>query len=326
MDTHAEAVYDELTDLQGALPALAGTRGDRGRSRSRDWCPRWTRWEPSERGRRRARKAVRSTRASSLRGVLRSPLAGSHLLDAMLRPTPRALQLLPEFSRQGVADLGSVRIERGNGAARLTMCADDYLNAEDNRQCRRHGDGRGPRSAQSGCPCRPVAGRRDEPSPLPWKASVQRRNTNLKALNDGGISLVGFLLRRELGYIHKLVRGIVVEDGPRWQSRQSRNRGSLPWMASPLAAGCNCCSCSTRARRLGRLFQPPGGPGRHRARRRQLPADQIRGAATVSTGNPRGTSDLASEPAARLVADEVVEPTDMDEAIERSLDRLMGRP
>jgi (3,5-dihydroxyphenyl)acetyl-CoA 1,2-dioxygenase len=32
----------------------------------------------------------------------------------------------------------------------------------------------------------------------------------------------------------------------------------------------------------------------------------------------------ASEPAARLLVDEVVEPADMDEAIERSIDRLAG--
>src|SRR5437868_6681124 len=56
------------------------------------------------------------------------------MLNAMLRPTSRALRLLPEFSRTGGADLGSVRVERGNGAARLTMCRDDCLNAEDDRQ------------------------------------------------------------------------------------------------------------------------------------------------------------------------------------------------
>ena len=66
--------------------------------------------------------------------MLRSSLSGPHLLNAMLRPTSRALRLLAEFCRTGVADLGSVRMERRDGAARLTMCRDDCLNAEDNRQ------------------------------------------------------------------------------------------------------------------------------------------------------------------------------------------------
>jgi (3,5-dihydroxyphenyl)acetyl-CoA 1,2-dioxygenase len=66
--------------------------------------------------------------------MLRSPLAGPILLDAMPRPTPRALQLLPGFTLAGRADLGSVRLERSGSVARLTMCRDDCLNAEDDQQ------------------------------------------------------------------------------------------------------------------------------------------------------------------------------------------------
>jgi thioesterase DpgC len=44
--------------------------------------------------------------------ILGSPVAGPHLPDAMLRPTPRALRLLPEVTRTGMADLGSVRMQR----------------------------------------------------------------------------------------------------------------------------------------------------------------------------------------------------------------------
>jgi (3,5-dihydroxyphenyl)acetyl-CoA 1,2-dioxygenase len=38
----------------------------------------------------------------------------------------------------------------------------------------------------------------------------------------------------------------------------------------------------------------------------------------------QGRRIWASEPAARLLVDEVVEPPDMDDAIERSLERLLG--
>ena len=51
---------------------------------------------------------------------------------------------------------------------------------------------------------------------------------NLKALHAGGISLVDFLLRRELGYIHKLVRGVLVEDGSPWPSPTI----AKPWVAA----------------------------------------------------------------------------------------------
>jgi len=50
--------------------------------------------------------------------ILRSAQAGPHLLDAMLRPTPRALRLLPEFIRTGRTDLGSVLLERDGYVAR----------------------------------------------------------------------------------------------------------------------------------------------------------------------------------------------------------------
>jgi (3,5-dihydroxyphenyl)acetyl-CoA 1,2-dioxygenase len=51
---------------------------------------------------------------------------------------------------------------------------------------------------------------------------------NLKALHAGNIALVDFLLRRELGYIHKFMRGILVEDGSCWQSPTV----AKPWVAA----------------------------------------------------------------------------------------------
>jgi thioesterase DpgC len=226
MDAHAEAVYAELTDCRGrylrvpelveaaaiAFPGLVPT----------------ARQMAAERALPQARKEGREIdQGIFLRGVLRSPLAGPHLLDAMLRPTPRTLRLLPEFSRTGVADLGSVRIERGDGAARLTMCRDDCLNAEDNRPVDdmetavdlalldpevRVGLLRGAVMSH----------------PRYRGKRVFSAGINLKELHAGGISLVDFLLRRELGYIHKLVRGILVEDDSRWQSPTA----AKPWVAA----------------------------------------------------------------------------------------------
>ena len=51
---------------------------------------------------------------------------------------------------------------------------------------------------------------------------------NLKALHVGGISLLDFLLRRELGYISKLMRGILVEDEGAGIRRWFRSRGWRP--------------------------------------------------------------------------------------------------
>ena len=242
MDVHAGAVYDELTGRQcrylrlaelveaasAAFPGLVPTADQMA-------------WE---RARSQACKEGREIdQGIFLRGVLRSPTAGPHLLDAMLRPTPRALSLLTEFSRTGVADLGSVRVERRDGAARLTMCRDDCLNAEDNEQVEdmetavdlalldpdvRVGLLRG------GVMSHPrYSGKR-----------IFSAGINLKALHAGGISLVDFLLRRELGYISKLMRGILVEDSRVGIRRRFKNPGRRPWTGSLSAAGCKCCSRS----------------------------------------------------------------------------------
>jgi (3,5-dihydroxyphenyl)acetyl-CoA 1,2-dioxygenase len=321
MDVHADAVYDELTGHRGrylrlpelvecaavAFPGLVPTADQM----------------TAERTRQQAHKEGREIdQGIFLRGMLRSPLCGPHLLNAMLRPTPRALRLLPEFSRTGVADLGSVRMERRDGAARLTMCRDDCLNAEDDQQVEdmetavdlalldpdvrvgllRGGEMSHPR----------YRGKR-----------VFSAGINLKALHAGAISLVGFLLRRELGYIHKLVRGILVEDRLRWDS---------PMVAKPWAAAVEGFAIGGGMQLLLVFDHVVAASDAYLS----LPAAQegiVPGAANFRLSRcagPRlsrqvilgGRQVWASEPAARLLVDEVIEPPGMEEAIERSLDRL----
>jgi thioesterase DpgC len=323
MDVHAGAVYDELTGRQcrylrlaelveaasAAFPGLVPTADQMA-------------WE---RARSQACKEGREIdQGIFLRGVLRSPTAGPHLLDAMLRPTPRALSLLTEFSRTGVADLGSVRVERRDGAARLTMCRDDCLNAEDNEQVEdmetavdlalldpdvRVGLLRG------GVMSHPrYSGKR-----------IFSAGINLKALHAGGISLVDFLLRRELGYISKLWRGLLVEDLPRWRS---------PTIQKPWAAAVDGFAIGGGMQLLLVFDHVIAASDAYLS----LPAAQegiVPGAAnfrlTTSVG-PRlsrqiileGRRIWASEPAARLVVDEVVEPALMDKAVEKSLESLQA--
>jgi thioesterase DpgC len=148
---------------------------------------------------------------------------------------------------------------------------------------------------------------------------------NLKALHDGGISLVGFLLRRELGYISKLIRGILVEDETCWRSPVVQK----PWVAAvdgfAIGGGMQLLLAFDHviAASDAYLSLPAAAEG------------IVPGAAnfrlTRSLG-PRlsrqvilgGRRIWASEPVARLVVDEVVEPARLEEAIEGSLDRLQG--
>ncbi|MEK8174876.1 hypothetical protein NKH77_54935 [Streptomyces sp. M19] len=65
--------------------------------------------------------------------VLRSDTAGAHLIDAMLLPTPRSLELIDDFRATGRAELGSVSVERRGAAAHVTFRNAHSLNAEDDR-------------------------------------------------------------------------------------------------------------------------------------------------------------------------------------------------
>jgi thioesterase DpgC len=323
MGVHAEAVYDELTGSQGcylrlAELAAAASVAFPGLVPTADQLA-------SERARPQASKEGREIdQGIFLRGVLRSPLAGPHLLDAMLRPTPRALRLLPGFIRTGVADLGSVRVERRDGAARLTMCRDDCLNAEDNRQV--DDMETAVDIALLDPDVRVGLLRGGEMSHPRYRGKrVFSAGINLKALNSGDISLVDFLLCRELGYISKLVRGVLVGDRSSWHP---------PTIQKPWVAAVDGFAIGGGMQLLLALDHVIAAADSYFS----LPAAQegiVPGAANFRLSRsvgPRlsrqiilgGRRIWASEPAASLLVDEVVEPTGMDEAVERSLDRLQS--
>ncbi|TMR07235.1 enoyl-CoA hydratase/isomerase family protein [Actinomadura soli] len=328
MDEHADEVYDVLTARRtrhlrldelveaaaDAFPGLCPTAAQMAAERAR----------PQD-----AKEGREIDQGIFLRGVLRSPAAGSHLLDAMLRPTPRALRLLPEFTATGAVEMEAVRLERRGAVAHLTLCRDDCLNAEDERQVDdmetavdlalldpsvrtgllRGGEMSHPR----------YRGRR-----------VFSAGINLKKIGSGDISLVGFLLRRELGYIHKIIRGVLddrpgVRPGGRWRSRLT----DKPWAAAvdtfAIGGGMQLLSAFDLviASADAYLSLPAAAEG-------IVPG--MANLRLVRSAGPRlsrqiilsGRRVRATEPAARLLVDEVVEPEEMDAAVERGLARLDG--
>jgi len=323
MDAHAEAVYDELTEgrtrrLRLAELVAAAAEAFPGLVPTADRLA-------EERLRPQSGKEGHEIDQGIFFGrVLGAPVAGPHLLDAMLRPTPRALRLLPEFLRTGEADLGSVRLLRTDGVARLTMCRDDCLNAEDDRQVDdmetavdlalldpavqvgllRGGEMTHPR----------YRGRR-----------VFSAGINLKALHGGGISLVDFLLRRELGYIAKLARGVRPADGASWHT---------PTIEKPWVAVVDGFAIGGGAQLLLVFDQVIAASDSYLS----LPAADegiVPGAANLRltrSAGPRISRQIiltgrrihASEPDARLLVDEVAEPDRLDAVVERSLERLRG--
>nr|ADK54811.1 dihydroxyphenylglycine synthase subunit C [uncultured soil bacterium] len=321
LDAHADAVYDRLTDggavaprldelvesAATAFPGLVPTDGQLA----------------AERGRTQSDKEGHEIdQGIFVRAVLRSSYAGPQLLDAMLRPTPRAERLLPEFSRTGFVDTGSVRLERRDGAAYLTMCRDDCLNAEDDRQVDDM------ETAVDLALLDPAVRvgvlRGGEMSHPRYRGKrVFSAGINLKALHAGGISLIGFLLRRELGYIHKLVRGVLTDHEGSWHTRTIEK----PWIAAvdsfAIGGGAQLLLVFDHVLAASDAFL-------------SLPAARegiVPGVANFRLGRhtgPRiarqvilqGRQLRATEPDARLLVDEVVEPGELDAAVERGVERL----
>ncbi|MFD5558732.1 (3,5-dihydroxyphenyl)acetyl-CoA 1,2-dioxygenase DpgC [Streptomyces sp. NPDC127068] len=324
---HADAVYDRLTEGRTVHLRI----GELVEAAAKEY-PGLVPSEEQlavERGRPQAAKEGHEVdQGVFLRAVLRSSTAGPHLVDAMLRPTARARDLLPEFRRDGVVQLEAVRLERVDGVAHVTMCRGDRLNAEDGRQVDdmetavdlalldpgvRVGLLRG------GVMSHPrYQGRR-----------VFSAGINLKELSSGGISLVGFLLRRELGYINKMVRGVRTDTDPGAPARWHTPLVEKPWVAAvdgfAIGGGAQLLLVCDHVLAASDAYL-------------SLPAAQegiIPGAANFRLGRhvgPRlsrqvvlgGRRLWATEPEARLLIDEVAEPRDMDAAIDRALSRLDG--
>ncbi|MFJ4671504.1 (3,5-dihydroxyphenyl)acetyl-CoA 1,2-dioxygenase DpgC [Kitasatospora purpeofusca] len=323
LDAHTDAVYGELTDDRGRHLRI----GELVRAAAAVFpglVPTEERLAV-ERGRPQAAKEGHEIDQGLFLGrVLRSPRSGPHLVDAMLRPTPRALALLPDFRADGTADLGSVRLERVDGVARLTMCREDCLNAEDDRQV---DDMETAVDLALLDPAVEVGLLRGGVMTHPRHRGrrVFSAGINLKSLHGGGISLVDFLLRRELGYIHKIWRGLWDGSGAHWSSRTVEK----PWAAAvdtfAIGGGTQLLLVFDRVLAASDAFLSlpaakegivPGAANFRLARRagsrlaRQVILD--------------GRRIWAREPEARLLVDEVHEPEDLDEAIERALGRLRG--
>jgi (3,5-dihydroxyphenyl)acetyl-CoA 1,2-dioxygenase len=138
--------------------------------------------------------------------VLADERCGNHLLDAMMLPRPEALAALGELRRTGGADLGPMRVDRDGPVGHVTIQNLACLNAEDDESTRAMeiaidlvllDDEIEVGVLRGGPVAHPkYAGRR-----------IFGAGINLTALYHGEISLVEFMLERELGAVSKMYRG-----------------------------------------------------------------------------------------------------------------------
>jgi (3,5-dihydroxyphenyl)acetyl-CoA 1,2-dioxygenase len=206
LDKHAERMHAELTS-DGALPlrldALAA-----GASALVPGLVPADADIAAERGLGQRAKSGREAEFGILFGaLLRDATAGPRLVHAMSRPAERALSVLPAFLETGWTDLGQATVERRGRVGEVTLRNPRYLNAEDDAVVDALeaavdlvllDDAIGVGVLRGGVVDHPrYAGRR-----------VFNAGINLTHLHQGLISFTGFMLRRELGYLNKMYRGL----------------------------------------------------------------------------------------------------------------------
>ncbi|PCG87624.1 enoyl-CoA hydratase [Streptomyces sp. WZ.A104] len=227
MERHAAALYAELTDERREFLRLddLAARAD---ALVPGLVPTKSQAEEERRRPQRDKEGRETDHGIFFWGLLRDAVAGPHLLEAMRRPTPKALAALPGFRATGHADLGLVSVTRRGGTGEVTVHNTRFLNAEDDLLVAaleaavdlvllddsiRVGVMRGAPMTHPR-----YAGRR-----------VFSAGINLTRLYEGEISLIDFFLGRELGYINKIFRGLSVpDDGTGWLPESVEK----PWIAA----------------------------------------------------------------------------------------------
>jgi thioesterase DpgC len=255
--------------------------------------------------------------------VLASERAGTHLCHAMLLPCPQAVELLPRLAADGRVDLGSTIVERRGRAVHVTMANARFLNAEDETTLERTELAVDLAILD---PASDIAVMRG--GVLEHPKYRDRRafgaGINLTHLYRGRIPFLWFL-ERDLGYVHKILRGVARPDSV---PDDVRGRGiEKPWIAvvDGFAIGGHCQLLLTMdyilaasdafltlpARKEGII------PGVANLRLPRFTGDRIaRQAIQYERKLP------CDSPEGRLICDEIARPDEMDGALAQVIEGL----
>jgi (3,5-dihydroxyphenyl)acetyl-CoA 1,2-dioxygenase len=255
--------------------------------------------------------------------ILADPRCGTHLCHAMLLPRPETEAALATLAAQGYLDLGPVRLERHGRAIHLLSSNPRYLNAEDQGTIEAMEIGVDVATLDPGTE---VAVLRGQPVEHPKYAGrrIFGAGINLTHLYHGTIPFLWYL-QRELGFVHKYLRGVAAPDIlPDDVNGAGREK---PWIAAVegFAIGGHCQILLT----MDHVLAADDAFMTLPARKEGI----IPGAANLRL--PRFTGDrLARQliqaerrlecdsPEGRLICDEIVPSSDMDAAIERTVSML----
>jgi (3,5-dihydroxyphenyl)acetyl-CoA 1,2-dioxygenase len=160
--------------------------------------------------------------------VLSDATAGAHLVHAMLRPRAESLELLAEFQSKGRLDIGPTTVERRGGVGYLWHGNPRFLNAEDDSTTATLEIGADLVLLDPTIEVGVLRGKTVEHARYAGR-HVFNAGINLTHLYHGQISLVDFFVVREMGYLHKMYRGL---SGPEFWPQEVEVYDEKPWIAA----------------------------------------------------------------------------------------------
>jgi thioesterase DpgC len=255
--------------------------------------------------------------------ILAHPRCGTHLCHAMLLPRPETAAALAKLAADGFVDLGPARVERRGRAAHLLVSNPRYLNAEDQQTIAAFETGVDVATLD---PATDIAVFRGQPVQNPKYAGrrIFGSGINLTHLYRGTIPFAWYL-QRDLGFVHKLLRGVA---SPDVLPDDVNGAGSeKPWVAAVegWAIGGHCqillavdyvlaaadAFMTLPARKEGII------PGAANLRLPRFTGDRL--ARQLIQAERRLECD---SPEGRLICDEIVPAAEMDAAIDRTVEML----
>jgi thioesterase DpgC len=257
--------------------------------------------------------------------VLARPELGRHLLHAMSQPRPEAVAESVNFRRTGCIDLGPMRVERHDRVGHVVIQNHAFLNSEDDNSTAALEaavdlvllDDEIDVGVLRGAPAThpKYAGRR-----------IFGSGINLTHLYYGKISLVEFMIERELGAVSKMYRGHALGDA---DDGEVEDRREKPWIAAvetfAIGGACQWLLVMDRVvAESGSYFNLPARkegiiPGCANLRLPRFVGERAaRQAIFFNRAFP------ADSPDGRLLADEVVAAVEIDDAVDRAAAELMN--
>jgi (3,5-dihydroxyphenyl)acetyl-CoA 1,2-dioxygenase len=317
LKSHAEQIYDGLTQRCAAfrrlddlvyaaaeiVPGLTPTRAEVAAEAT---LPQ------------RDKDGVEIDQGIFLAHVLARPRSGEHLCHAMLLPRPESAGLVAEFVARGALDLGAARLTRKGKAVHLDMANPRFLNAEDDTTLSQMEIAVDVATLDPSTDIAVMRGVAVDNEKFRGRR-IFGAGINLTHLYLGKIPFLWFLIR-DLGYVHKLMRGVARPDSV---PDDVNGRGvEKLWIAAvdTFAIGGHCqallCMDFVLAAADAYLTLPARKegiiPGFANLRLPRFTGDRI--ARQAIFYERKLTCD---SPEGRLVCDEIAPPGEMDEALAR---------